>query len=746
MTEPKIINISTRELSCNEIKLLKRGLKFTPTPQQNRKELKTDLQEFGRKLRLLDYFNGHGQQLDNSLVKNKSNFVPPKPNDGYLSLFIESLSNLREPNPSPPTKNNISSSERAALNHLERDDSIIIKEADKGGATVIMDKTYYRSKILELLTDTENYQELTQGNEDDTIMKKIKRLTKEYEHELTKNEIDYIHKFAWKTSNFYGLPKIHKSPTIKTAVKEQNADYVKLSPPSDLKMRPIVAGPSSPTHRLSNFLDLILKPLCKKVPSFIRDDMDFLNHIPNEISENTLLVSFDVVSLYTSIPHDLGLEAIGYWLDNYSTSLTRPFSKEFLLKAISIVLQQNTFQFDEKNYKQIQGTAMGTKMAPTYATLVMGFLEKRLYTKYEEKYGSNETENFIREFKRYLDDCFLLWRKSEEELLEFHNLLNNLHPKIQFTMEKDANELPFLDILLYKEETKLFTDIYYKGTDTHQYLDFHSCHPKHTKYNIPYTLARRICAIVTKEDVRNKRLRELEKFLQKQNYPNTIIKKGIEKASALEINELRSAKEKHETNKILPLVITHNPNNPQVIGTIKENLKFLNNSTKMKSVLDQTKVIVSRRQPKNLKRHLMKAQFSSEKITPVVTKCEEPRCGTCNYLKTGNSITLKNGKVWTIKSTMNCKARNVIYTIICTKCESFYIGQTENLRNRVTLHKEQIRHKQYRHLAVSEHLEKCNNGNFTIMPIYQCQDSSRLIRESKEKEIISLLRPDLNSN
>ena len=57
-------------------------------------------------------------------------------------------------------------------------------------------------------------------------------------------------------------------------------DHIKLEPPADLKMRPIVAGPISPTHRLSNFVDLILKPLCQHVPSFIRDSMDFLNKIP----------------------------------------------------------------------------------------------------------------------------------------------------------------------------------------------------------------------------------------------------------------------------------------------------------------------------------------------------------------------------------------------------------------------------------------------------------------------------------
>ena len=130
-------------------------------------------------------------------------------------------------------------------------------------------------------------------------------------------------------------------------------------------------------------------------------------------------------------------------------------------------------------------------------------------------------------------------------------------------MEQSTDNLPFLDILLYKEGNKLYTDIYYKGTDTHQYLDFRSCHPKHTKYNIPYCLARRICTIVTKNDLREQRLSKLKNFLRKQNYPEQIIRTGIEKAQKLNIQELRSARKETHHNEILTLIITSNPNNPQ---------------------------------------------------------------------------------------------------------------------------------------------------------------------------------------
>lgn len=198
--------MSSKELTKNEIQLLKRGLKFTPTPRQNTTELKNDVQEFGRKLRLLEYFNGREQNSDNSLVRNKSNFVPPKSNDNYLTLFSENLSNLHKPNTALSKKSHFSSSERKALQDLEKDDTIIIKEADKGGATIIMDKTFYRNKILELLSDTENYIQLPR-NEDDIVIRKIEKLIKEYEHHLTQKRkttskilMENI-KFLWTTQN-----------------------------------------------------------------------------------------------------------------------------------------------------------------------------------------------------------------------------------------------------------------------------------------------------------------------------------------------------------------------------------------------------------------------------------------------------------------------------------------------------------------------------------------------------------------
>ena len=68
-------------------------------------------------------------------------------------------------------------------------------------------------------------------------------------------------------------------------------------------------------------------------------------------------------------------------------------------------------------------------------------------------------------------------------------MLNNLDDNIKFTMEKHTDKLPFLDIMVMKNENgTISTD--YKTTNTHRYLDFRSCHKHHVKINVPFNLSR----------------------------------------------------------------------------------------------------------------------------------------------------------------------------------------------------------------------------------------------------------------
>ena len=108
-------------------------------------------------------------------------------------------------------------------------------------------------------------------------MKGIAKIIEKYKDNLTKKEKEYLTSFSYNTSNFYGLPKIHKSKLIQNAIKEQQKEYVHIIEPSDLKLRPIVAGPIRPTRPLSNLIDILLKPFPLYVISYVKDNLDFLS-------------------------------------------------------------------------------------------------------------------------------------------------------------------------------------------------------------------------------------------------------------------------------------------------------------------------------------------------------------------------------------------------------------------------------------------------------------------------------------
>ncbi|CAG2202520.1 unnamed protein product [Mytilus edulis] len=301
------------------MKVLNKGLKYTPTPPADTDTLSVDIKEFCRKLRLKNHFGDkESKTADESIVRNKSTFTPEKGKNKDLDLYINHLSNFPLiPKPQDKVKNNLPFKQQQALYRLQKDESIIIKEADKGGALVIMDRIYYRDKIQEQLNDKQYYRELNDNMEKKT-KRNINKLISKFPHCTTEKEVDYLTKFEVKTSNFYGLPKIHKT----------------------------------------------------------------------EVKEDAILVSFDVTSLYTNIPHKLGLDAVKFWLESYRHIIDQRFSNNFLLEGLKIILDNNTFFFDGKYYLQISGTAMGTKVAPTYATLVMGFLEDKMYQQVESEFDT----------------------------------------------------------------------------------------------------------------------------------------------------------------------------------------------------------------------------------------------------------------------------------------------------------------------------------------------------------------------
>ena len=126
----------------------------------------------------------------------------------------------------------------------------------------------------------------------------------------------------------------------------------------------------------------------------------------------------------------------------------------------------------DKTFKQKRGTAVGTKFVPPYSILLMADLEKWLLSDIDLK-------PYI--WWRYIDDIFLIWEHGEEFLKLFLEKINKIHPTIKFTTDWSYSSVKFLDVKVIIKDGRIITDLHWKPTDSHQYLESSSRHPYHCK-------------------------------------------------------------------------------------------------------------------------------------------------------------------------------------------------------------------------------------------------------------------------
>ena len=207
-----------------------------------------------------------------------------------------------------------------------------------------------------------------------------------------------------------------------------------------------------------------------------------------------------------------------------------------------------------------------------------------------------------------------------------------------------------------------------------------------------------------------------------------------------------------DTKDVLPFVFSHNPRNPNLAPLVRSTIETLKSNSRMKTVLKDTKFIASRRQTPNLGRILTRASFKSDNTDPVDNagsyKCRDLRCATCPYLNESKTIRITStGRDFKILKHLNCKSKNVLYIITCNGCQEQYVGMTNNqLKTRMTLHRQHIDHPIYRKLGVSQHLDECSKLEikYSVTPFFKIPES-RTAGLIKEQLFIKSFKPTLNS-
>ena len=159
---------------------------------------------------------------------------------------------------------------------------------------------------------------------------------------------------------FYGLPKIHKTGN---------------------PLRPIVSSRGSVTYGVAKVISKVLKPLVGKSPHHIQSTSDFVSKAKGlTLQMGECLSSYDVTSLFTSVPIDSALNIIRDLLEKDEKLNDRTvLSVQNIMELLGFCLHNTYFSFQNKFYEQVEGVAMGSPVSPIVANLYMEHFERKVF-------------------------------------------------------------------------------------------------------------------------------------------------------------------------------------------------------------------------------------------------------------------------------------------------------------------------------------------------------------------------------
>ena len=722
-----MVNLSSKPLSRDTVNLLSKGLGYAPVPAPpDRSNLSEDLLALARRLRIAYRFRNSRRPGNKHPFKPKSQWIPPKANK-MLEDYIEATI-AEEPEEITP-KPNLSKNETRILQELGKNRDLVIKKADKGSCIVVQDRSTYISEGSSHLADASTYKPLD-SDPTASIAKNIGELVN------SMKELGYLDTYTHaymlppekvRTQRMYFLKKLHKTPH---------------------GIRPIVSGCSGPTERVSSFLDHIIKPLVPTMPSYIKDSPHLISLLENtHIPSNAILVTIDVSSLYTNIPQDEGTNAC---LDAIEAAEASHIPRNALRQLFDIVLRCNVFSFNGQIYQQIQGTAMGTKMAPSYANLFMDRFERAFLA---------QEPILPLVWKRYIDDILCIWTGTRSELDGFLDRLNKAHRTLRFTWSISNERIEFLDLNIFKGgkfNTTNHLDIstHFKTTNTFQYLHFSSSHPRSIFKGLVKGEAIRFLRSNTNAHTYYNTISTFRKHLLRRNYPRRFVDSILRnitydlRASYIpSLNPSPSPSPSPNPASNIPrLITTYSPYYTSLSRLINKYWSPIHNDPTLSTLFPTPPQLCFRRNP-TIADSLVKAALPGAprpptgQVPPIpiprldsrIVRCTDKRCKVCPNAEGRRILFSAVSKTpYTFHETFTCADTSLIYCIVCSKCEKLYIGLTSNsLRVRFRMHRHASETKRrvplYRHFARKSHDFLRDHR---IVPLEHCEPDALLEREA----------------
>ncbi|XP_075158034.1 uncharacterized protein LOC142231304 [Haematobia irritans] len=444
-----------------------------------------------------------------------------------------------------------------------------------------------------------------------------------------------------------------------------------------MPLRPIVSSINVPCYGLSKYIGQILRKLVSEKYN-IKNSLQLKNNLKDLIlDKNEILVSFDVISLFTNIPIHTAIQIIMKKWDIINDITKIPRSK-FLEILKFCLMDNNYFIFDNHVYKQVFGMPMGNPPSPTIADIVLDNLLDEALTELREK------NIHIKHISKYVDDILAIIKMDETD--EILKVFNSYHTKLQFTIEMEHNkQIAYLDTKLHHRENEIKFDWFSKETSSGRIINFNSTQPRNQITNTAKSLIRRILSI-SDEEFHGKNFKIISRILSTNSFPKKLIEELI--------NEIKG-KIKHDSQE-LDVIKGHNDATAETVFYSVRYVPGLTDKKHLKPIIQTNNI--------------------------------------CFAYKPNSTLSCIFSKV---KSPIDKQQQsNVVYEIPCRgnnnePCDLLYIGTTKrNLHTRVNEHRMDIEKKK-ESTALSQHiLRHGHTADFENVRILE--------RENKERKRLTL--------
>lgn len=382
---------------------------------------------------------------------------------------------------------------------LRKNEDICIIGADKSNVTIAMYKQEYEDKMNTYFDNERLYRRLGTDptkrlqNKNNDIVRKLYK-----DQHLDKSTKRRLITFTARAPKPFATVKLHKT---------------------NLPIRVITNGINSPSYNMAKYLNEICKKAVPNTKYNIKNSFELVDRLKNiRLDESDIMVSFDIVAMFNSIPLGLVYKAITKRWPEIAAVTTIPWdSFKSMLKFC--LEDTNYVGWNEKTYWQRDGLTIGGCVSAIMADFVITDLIDEVMEEsgYDPKL-----------MVKYVDDILAIIPR--EELENTLSNFNNVNSSLKFTCEIEENRrIPYLDIeLIRKSDDTIGTDYYQKPTASNRLLNYKSAHPMTQKISMAYGFISRILTL-SEQTYHPKNIVRIIDVLGMNGYPFPLITALIKK-------------------------------------------------------------------------------------------------------------------------------------------------------------------------------------------------------------------------